>query len=145
MRYATSTTTLVTILVAFMLSPALQAHHSNAPHYDRERPITIQGVVEAFEFVNPHAFLHIRAENADGESVVWACEMQTANSLRRQGWTKDQFVIGQQVTVQGIAARRDPLGCSYNSGELADGTTIGRSGAIATPGSDVRRLRWIRS
>ena len=136
MRYATSTTTLVTILAVIILSPALQAHHSNAPHYDRERPITIQGVVEAFEFVNPHAFLHIRAENADGESVVWACEMQTANSLRRQGWTEDQFIVGQQVTVQGIAARRDPLGCSYNSGELADGTTIGRSGAIATPESD---------
>ena len=41
------------------------AHHSNAPHYDRERPITIEGVVEEFEFVNPHAFLHIRAEDPE--------------------------------------------------------------------------------
>ncbi|MYJ94994.1 MAG: hypothetical protein F4053_05185 [Proteobacteria bacterium] len=66
---------------------SVTAHHSNAPHYDRERPITIVGVVEEFEFVNPHAFLHIRAENEYGESVVWACEMQTANTIRRQGWT----------------------------------------------------------
>ena len=135
MRYTTPITILLTTLAVSMLSPVLNAHHSNAPHYDRDRAITIQGVVEAFEFVNPHAFLHIRAENEDGESVVWACEMQTANTLRRRGWTEDQFVVGQEVTVQGIAARRDPLGCSYNSGELADGTTIGRSGAIVAPES----------
>ena len=109
------------------------AHHSNAPHYDRERPIAIEGVVEEFEFVNPHAFLHIRAENESGESVVWACEMQTANTLRRQGWTEARFVAGQAVTVSGIAARRDPLGCSFTSAELTDGTTIARSGAVVPP------------
>lgn len=109
------------------------AHHSNAPHYDRERPITIEGVVEEFEFVNPHAFLHIRAENESGEPVVRACEMQTANTLRRQGWTEDRFTVGQAVTVQGIAARRDPLGCSFTSAELTDGTTIARSGAVVSP------------
>lgn len=109
------------------------AHHSNAPHYDRERPITIEGVVEEFEFVNPHAFLHIRAENESGESVVWACEMQTANTLRRQGWTEERFTVGQIVMVQGIAARRDPLGCSFTSAELTDGTTIARSGAVVSP------------
>ena len=133
MRHKTLATTLPTTLAVSLLSPGLNAHHSNAPHYDRERPITIQGVVEAFEFVNPHAFLHIRAENEDGESVVWACEMQTANTLRRRGWTEDRFVVGQEVIVQGNAARRDPLGCSYKSGELADGTTIGRSGEVVAP------------
>ncbi len=112
------------------------AHHSNAPHYDRERPITIEGVVEEFEFVNPHAFLHVRAENESGESEVWACEMQTANTLKRQGWTEDRFTVGQSVTVSGIAARRDPLGCSFNSADLTDGTTIGRSGAVVPPTED---------
>ena len=112
------------------------AHHSNAPHYDRERPITIEGVVEEFEFVNPHAFLHVRADNESGESEVWACEMQTANTLRRQGWTEDRFTAGQSVTVSGIAARRDPLGCSFTSAELPDGTTIGRSGEVVPPPED---------
>ena len=72
-------------------------------------------------------------EKEDGESVVWACEMQTANTLRRQGWTEDRFTVGQAVTVSGIAARRDPLGCSFTSAELTDGTMIGRSGAVVPP------------
>ena len=120
------------ILVYIATSTAL-AHHSNAPHYDRERPIAIEGVVEEFEFVNPHAFLHVRARNAAGESVVWACEMQTANTLKRRGWTADRFTAGQAVVINGIAARRDPLGCSFNSAQLNDGTTIERSGAVVLP------------
>ena len=128
-----------TILLGTILwlgSATAGAHHSNAPHYDRERPIAIEGVVEEFEFVNPHAFLHIRAENESGDSEVWACEMQTANTLRRQGWTEDRFTVGQSVTVSGIAARRDPLGCSFTSAELPDGTTIARSGAVVPPPED---------
>ena len=58
----------------------------------------------------PHAFLHVRARNEDGESVVWACEMQTANTLRRQGWSEDRFTAGQAVTVAAIAARRGSVG-----------------------------------
>ena len=122
--------------ILWLVSATAGAHHSNAPHYDRERPIVIEGVVEEFEFVNPHAFLHILAENENGESVVWACEMQTANTLRRQGWTEERFVPGQAVTVNGIAARRDPLGCSFTSAELTDGTTIARSGAVVPPPDD---------
>ena len=120
-------------LLLWIVSPAVPAHHSNAPHYDRERPITIEGIVEEFEFVNPHAFLHVRAQDEAGESVVWACEMQTANTLKRRGWTADRFTAGQAVTINGIAARRDPLGCSFSSGILADGTTIERFGAVVPP------------
>ncbi|MYJ94995.1 MAG: hypothetical protein F4053_05190 [Proteobacteria bacterium] len=37
------------------------------------------------------------------------------------------------MTVQGIAARRDPVGCSFTSAELTDGTTVARSGAVVPP------------
>lgn len=109
------------------------AHHSNAPHYDRDQPIMIEGIVTEFEFVNPHAFLHIQVTDGDGKSAVWSCEMLTANTLRRLGWTENTFTVGQEVSVMGIAARRDPLGCSFNSGVLADGTVINRGGGIADP------------
>ncbi len=77
-------------------------------------------MVEKFEFVNPHSFLYVRAENENGDPAIWSCNMWNANSLRR--WTDDQSIVGQEVTVMGIAARRDPLGCSLDSAELPDGT-----------------------
>ena len=108
------------------------SHHSNAPHYDRDKPISIIGIVEEFDFVNPHSFLYIRSD-LNGESVVWECEMQTANTLIKQGWTANQFEVGQQVIVNAIAARRDPLGCSFTNAEMPDGSIINRSGSIETP------------
>jgi hypothetical protein len=123
--------TALTLLISVPLTSG--AHHSNAPHYDRDRPLTIEGVVTEFEFVNPHAFLHIAAVDESGQEVVWNCELQTANTLRRQGWTEEQFVPGQEVTVTGIAARRDAHGCSFTGATMADGTTIGRGGEIVVP------------
>ncbi len=123
--------TALTLLMGAPLSSS--AHHSNAPHYDRDKPLTIEGVVTEFEFVNPHAFLHIAATDGNGQEIFWDCELQTANTLRRQGWSEDQFVPGQEVTVLGIAARRDPHGCSFTGAVMADGTTIDRGGEIVVP------------
>ena len=119
------------VVVGLVLSfNTTNAHHSNAPHYDRDQPIMIEGIVTEFEFVHPHAFLHIQVTDGDGKSAVWSCELLTANTLRRLGWTENTFTVGQEVSVMGIAARRDPLGCSFNSGVLADGTVINRENQV---------------
>lgn len=100
------------------------AHHSNAPHYDATRPVQLEGTVTEFEFVNPHAFLHIDVPGDDGGSVIWDCEMAAAIMLRRRGWSANDFVPGQRITVNGIAARREPHGCSIRSIVLEDGTEV---------------------
>ena len=104
------------------ITPTAEAHHSSAPHYDASKPIRIEGTVTAFEFVNPHSFVHVRVVDASGTAVVWDCEMPASVMLRRQGWTPDKLVPGEKITVRGIAARRDPHGCSLQYGVLADGS-----------------------
>ena len=106
------------------------AHHSSAPHFDANTPIEFEGVVTAFKFVNPHAWLYVDVTNSDGTVENWNCEMGAATGLRRSGWTADLFKPGTKVKVEGIAARRDPLGCSFRSGELGDGTQIARDGTL---------------
>jgi hypothetical protein len=116
----------------------LRAHHSNAPHYDANRPVSVAGTVAGFEFVNPHSYLHIDVTEADGSSVEWNCEMPAAVMLRRQGWSADAFVPGQQVTVRGIAARRDEHGCSVRSVTLADRTEVSlQGGAVVAANAEV--------
>ena len=51
---------------SILLAASVFAHHSFAPHFDASKPVHITGVVTEFEERNPHAYLHIRAENADG-------------------------------------------------------------------------------
>lgn len=121
-------------IAALASSSVANAHHASAPHYDATRPVRIVGTIKAFEFVNPHAFLHVSVVE-NGEEVVWDCEMTAATMLRRQGWSPETFVPGHEVTVIGIAARRDPHGCAMRSAVLDDGTEL-HLGAGAAPAAE---------
>ena len=112
------------------------AHHSNAPHFDNTKPVSIEGVITEFKFVNPHAWVYLDVTSDDGTVNNWNCEMGAASSLQRQGWTQQTFPLGASIKIEGNAARRDPYGCSFQSGVLPDGTTIARGGQI-TKGEEV--------
>ena len=51
------------------------AHHSFAM-FDREKNITMSGVVTEFEWTNPHVWIHMKAPDQSGKDVVWSFEMQ---------------------------------------------------------------------
>jgi hypothetical protein len=113
-----------------LISVPAHAHHSNAPHFDSAKPLTLSGVVTGFRLVNPHAYLYFDVTGTDGKVTRWNCEMTAGSVLQRNGWTEKLFAPGTVVTINAIAARRDPYGCSFTSGVLKDGTRIERSGAI---------------
>lgn len=125
----------VMLVIAVALIQTATAHHASSPHYDSSKPISLEGVVTDFKFVNPHAYLYFDVTNEDGTVSNWNCEMSSASPLKRKGWTKDLFVIGTTVKIEAHEARRDPLGCAFQSGILEDGTQVARNGDIkaATP------------
>ncbi len=110
-----------------------EAHHSSAPHFDRNSPVEITGVVTRFRFVNPHAYLYLDVTDENGDVNEWNCEMAAASSLRRSGWSNELFAPGTTVRIEGHAARRDPHGCTFQMGYLEDGTTVARNGPITAP------------
>ena len=74
------------------------AHHGIA-NFDLNKDIEINGTVAKLAFVNPHSWLYIDATNANGEKSEWRCEMRSASSLRRSGWTQELFKAGTGVVV----------------------------------------------
>ncbi len=100
------------------------AHHSFAPHYDRERPVLIDGTIVDFEYTNPHSFVHVEVANPDGSRVTRWCEMQAASQLRIKGVSADTLRAGDRIRIEGFQARRDPLGCEFGTGYLADGSVL---------------------
>lgn len=126
---------LLAMLAALVLGgigiESARAHHSMSPHYDSSRKVSIEGMVTAFEFVNPHSFVYLDVEQEDGSLVNWYCEMQPVAVLQRRGWTEEIFAPGTRVAVEGIAARFDANGCAFVSAVTDRGIEIADRGVLS--------------
>jgi hypothetical protein len=85
-------------IALFLLALPVLAHHSRSI-FDRERVITIEGVVTKYEWTNPHVTVFVETETDAGDTVVWAFESGATTYMRGRGWTSDMLAPGDQVIV----------------------------------------------
>ncbi len=81
------------------------AHHSFAAVFDIARPIDITGTVTRLEWTNPHAWIHLDVEGADGSVETWRVELLGINTLLKQGWTPQILTPGDIIHVTGFGTR----------------------------------------
>jgi hypothetical protein len=96
------------VLVLAMTVGQLPAagHHSFAAHYFEEQSITIEGDLVAFEYRNPHAWVHVLAPDAEGELRKYGAEWTNTSRLRDQGIRADTFKVGDHLIVTGSPGRK---------------------------------------
>lgn len=99
----------------------LSAHHSFAAEYDANKPVTLKGKVTKVEWVNPHSWVHIDVAGADGKVTNWSCETAPPNILYRQGWRPNSLKEGDEVTIEGFAAKDATATMTARSVTLANG------------------------
>jgi hypothetical protein len=102
MRFVLSALSGLTLL---FLAMGVLAHHSFSAEFDVGRPVDLTGRVSAIEWTNPHAWLHIDVEEADGTVRTWAVELLGINALARTGVSPRTVKVGDQLTVTGFGAR----------------------------------------
>lgn len=112
------------ILLGLGLCAPCFAHHGVAPHYDTDRPVTIEGTVASFDFINPHSFLYVATVDATGTERIWNCELASRTVLARNGLQADTFEAGDHIVVEGVAARHNPTGCALRVAHFPDGSTL---------------------
>lgn len=83
----------------------LSAHHSFAAEYDANKPVTLKGKVTKVDWVNPHSWVHIDVTGPGGKVTNWSCETAPPNILYRQGWRPNSLKEGDEVTIDGFAAK----------------------------------------
>jgi hypothetical protein len=107
--------------------------------------IELDGVVSKLDYVNPHSWLHFNVTGKDGKSETYKCEMRSATTLRRSGWTPEMFAAGTRVTVQGSPDRNDPHSCYISTLIFADGTKLDRYGQRVEATAPVQRAARLPS
>ena len=90
--------------VAFVIP--LAAHHSIAGVYDSSNPVTVEGTVRQFHFVNPHPFVTVTVKDSKGASKDWRMEMDNRWELEAIGMTTSSLNPGDRVIVTGSRGRQ---------------------------------------
>lgn len=124
---------LAACVVPVLAATPVLAHHSFAPHFDATRPVDLTGVVTRFEQRNPHAYLHLRATDADGRVTDWRCESHGVTQLTRNGLGPELLAPGAELRITGSRHRRADNECFFDMVYLPDGQALSVNGPRGEP------------
>ena len=110
---------------AFTLTalPAI-AHHSFAM-FDMKKDVVVTGQVKDFQWTNPHIWIQLVSQDAQGKAVEWSIEGNSPSVLARQGWTKRSLKVGDTITITMHPLKDGTMGGDLVKAVLADGKVVG--------------------
>ena len=118
------------IVLLFQPSPGA-AHHSGEM-FEREKTVTLTGVVKEFQYINPHSWLIVDITNEDGTVTTWGFEAEGPQDLIRGGVKKSDLPPGARVTVTARPMRDGRPAGIWSTIVKEDGTLLN----WRTPGAD---------
>ncbi len=130
----------VLLVAATVVAAPAVAHHGGGT-FDSRRAVTLSGRLTRIDFINPHSWIYFDMTGPGGKVSSHRCETRSAHTLRRSGWTKEMFRIGQRITIEGSPDSKDPNSCYLNTIVLEDGTRMDRYGQyVKAPAGGVRAV-----
>ncbi|MXY17601.1 MAG: hypothetical protein F4Y57_11545 [Acidobacteria bacterium] len=96
-------------LCLLLTAGSARAHHAFAAEFDANQPVSLSGKVARVEWINPHSWIHIDVENADGSVDRWMIEGGNPTALLRRGFTKASLPVGTEIMVEGYRAKGNPF------------------------------------
>ena len=96
----TTLTRLAAFFIALSASALALAHHATTM-FDRDKVITITGVVKEVQWTNPHVGIFVTGTLKDGDTpALWIMEVSSPGNLTRAGgWTRNSIKAGDKVSV----------------------------------------------
>jgi hypothetical protein len=128
-------------VVAVLCAAPGYAHHGPGT-FELGKSVTYTGKLTRIDFVNPHSWLYFEVTDANGKVSKHRCEMRSAHTLRRSGWTKELFPINSKVTIEAAPDRADPASCYLNTIRFENGSHMDRYGQyVKATGGGVQEVR----
>jgi hypothetical protein len=119
-------------LLLTVLQPAA-GHHSFAVFFDEARTVSVTGIVQEFQFRNPHGLIRVAVKGEAGE-VTWKAETNSPSILERRGWRRDTIKAGETITIEGWPARDGSNYIRLRAARRSDGSVVGSAPRAETTG-----------
>lgn len=110
------------LLLAFAADQTL-AHHSTAM-FDSTKTVTLTGTVKEFQYTNPHSWLIVDVQNADGSVTTWGFEAEGPTTLMRAGIRKSTVPVGTRLTITANPMTDGRPAAAWSKAVLEDGTEL---------------------
>jgi len=133
---------LVAFIVVFTAYAGAAFAHHGPGTFELGKSVTFTGKLTRIDFVNPHSWLYFEVTGANGQVQKYRCEMRSAHTLRRSGWTKELFPVNSRVTIEAAPDRADPNSCYLNTIRFENGNHMDRYGQyVKGTGGGVEEVR----
>ena len=108
--------------IAAMARPS-EAHHS-AAMFEKQKTITVEGVVKEFQYSNPHSWLLVDVKNKDGTVTTWGFEAEGPSTLQRAGIRPSDLMPGTRLTITGRPMKNGSPAAIWVDAVRADGKRL---------------------
>ena len=112
----------VGLLLCLFSVPAF-GHHSFSM-FDQTLLQNLEGTVIEFEWINPHAWLHVSVTDETGDTQTWSFEGGGISNLTAVGWNADSVSAGDQIEIGFHPLKDGGRGGQIRTVVFPDGTEL---------------------
>ena len=113
-------TALLSVGVVAVMAVPSSAHHSGAM-FEKEKTITVEGVVKEFQYTNPHSWLLVDVKHKDGTITTWGFEAEGPSTLHRAGIRPSDLAPGTKLKITGRPMKDGSAAAAWVDAVRADG------------------------
>ena len=82
------------------------AHHSFSAEFDRNKRVSLTGIITAVKWQNPHVYFYIDVKDKDTAKVTnYGVELGSPNGVLGNGLSRDILKVGMVVSLDGTMAK----------------------------------------
>ena len=82
------------------------AHHSFSAEFDRNKRVSLTGIITSVKWQNPHVYFYIDVKDKDTNKVTnYGIELGSPNGVLGNGLSRDILKVGMVVSLDGSMAK----------------------------------------
>ena len=82
------------------------AHHSFSAEFDRNKRVTLMGIITNVRWQNPHVYFYVDVKDKDTNKVTnYGVELGSPNGVLGNGLSRDILKVGMVVSLNGTMAK----------------------------------------